>query len=72
MTAHYCDVLVVGAGAAGMTCAITAKHLGLNVLLVEKEDRIGGTTARSGGWLWGAGFGSCTGDRHPGGAWSRA
>ena len=25
---------------------------GLNVLIVEKEPRFGGTTARSGGWLW--------------------
>ena len=46
------DVIVVGAGAAGMTSAITAKLLGLDVLLVEKEPQFGGTTARSGGWLW--------------------
>jgi succinate dehydrogenase/fumarate reductase flavoprotein subunit len=47
-----CDVLVIGSGAAGMTAAITAHHLGLDVLVVEKAAEFGGTTARSGGWLW--------------------
>jgi len=47
-----CDALVVGSGAAGMSAAVTAGHCGLNVLIVEKEPRFGGTTARSGGWLW--------------------
>ncbi len=50
--AHECDVLVVGSGAAGMSAAITARSRGLDVLIVEKEPRFGGTTARSGGWLW--------------------
>ncbi|MBO4222509.1 FAD-dependent oxidoreductase [Bradyrhizobium neotropicale] len=49
---HECDVLVVGSGAAGMSAAITARSRGLDVLIVEKEPRFGGTTARSGGWLW--------------------
>src|SRR5260370_4221620 len=49
---YECDALVVGSGAAGMSAAITAGHSGLNVLIVEKEPRFGGTTARSGGWLW--------------------
>lgn len=46
------DVLVVGTGASGMATAITAASQGLKVLVVEKEERFGGTTARSGGWLW--------------------
>lgn len=46
------DVLVIGAGAAGLSAAITAQHYGCSVLVVEKEDKFGGTTARSGGWLW--------------------
>ncbi len=50
--AHSCDVLVIGAGAAGLTTAITARKLGLDVLVVEKEPVFGGTTALSGGWLW--------------------
>ena len=47
-----CDVLVVGSGASGMAAAITAKLLGLNVMVIEKSKNYGGTTARSGGWLW--------------------
>jgi succinate dehydrogenase/fumarate reductase flavoprotein subunit len=46
------DVLVVGTGASGMSAAVTAAFYGLEVLVVEKEARYGGTTARSGGWLW--------------------
>jgi len=46
------DVLVVGTGASGMAAAVTAAHEGLKVLVVEKAPVYGGTTARSGGWLW--------------------
>jgi len=46
------DVLVIGTGASGMATAITAASKGLEVLVVEKEPVYGGTTARSGGWLW--------------------
>jgi succinate dehydrogenase/fumarate reductase flavoprotein subunit len=46
------DVLVVGTGASGMSAAITAAAQGLKVLVVEKQPMFGGTTARSGGWLW--------------------
>lgn len=45
-------MIVVGAGAAGMTAALTAAHHGLDTLLVEKADRFGGSTARSGGGVW--------------------
>lgn len=47
-----CDVLVVGSGVAGMSAAITAASRGLKVVVVEKAPYYGGTTARSGGWLW--------------------
>ena len=47
-----CDVLVAGSGAAGLACAFTARDMGLNVIVVEKSDRIGGTTAWSGGEIW--------------------
>jgi succinate dehydrogenase/fumarate reductase flavoprotein subunit len=43
------DLLVLGSGAGGMTAALTAATLGLHVLLVEKTEWIGGTTARSAG-----------------------
>lgn len=47
-----CDVLVIGSGASGMSAAVTAAAHGLKVLIIEKEPKFGGTTARSGGWLW--------------------
>ena len=47
-----CDVIVVGSGAGGLSVAVTAAHLGLDVIVVEKSDVIGGTTAWSGGWMW--------------------
>ena len=47
-----CDVLVIGAGAGGLTTAITARKAGLDVLVVEKAPVFGGTTAFSGGVLW--------------------
>jgi succinate dehydrogenase/fumarate reductase flavoprotein subunit len=46
------DVIVVGSGAGGMSAALTAAIAGLSVLLVEKHDRIGGSTAISGGAVW--------------------
>lgn len=47
-----CDVLVVGSGAAGMTAALVANDLGLDVIVIEKSGLIGGTTAVSGGAVW--------------------
>lgn len=46
------DVLVVGSGAGGFTAAITAAAADANVLIVEKADRFGGSSALSGGGLW--------------------
>src|SRR5947208_14054924 len=46
------DVLVVGAGAAGMTAALVSSLEGLEALLCEKSDRVGGTTATSAGTIW--------------------
>lgn len=46
------DVVVVGSGAGGMAAALTASIEGRSVLLVEKTDRIGGSTAISGGAVW--------------------
>lgn len=46
------DALVIGAGAGGLSAAMSAKLAGLDVLIVEKTDSFGGTAARSGGMLW--------------------
>ncbi len=46
------DVVVVGAGGAGMTAALAAAHQGLDTVLVEKSNYFGGSTARSGGGVW--------------------
>ena len=46
------DVIVVGAGAGGMSAACTAAAEGLSTLLIEKSALAGGTTAVSGGMLW--------------------
>src|SRR6516162_336373 len=49
------DVVVAGSGAAGMTAALTAAHLGMSVLVIEKTGFFGGSTARSGGGIWAPG-----------------
>ena len=46
------DVLVVGSGAAGLVTALRAAALGLDVVVIEKAHRYGGTSALSGGGLW--------------------
>jgi succinate dehydrogenase/fumarate reductase flavoprotein subunit len=46
------DVVVIGAGAGGMTAAAVAASEGLSVLLIEKTEFVGGTTAWSGGMVW--------------------
>ena len=47
-----CDVLVIGSGASGLATAVTAAFYGLDVIVAEKDDVFGGTSAWSGGWLW--------------------
>jgi succinate dehydrogenase/fumarate reductase flavoprotein subunit len=46
------DVVVVGAGAGGLTAASIAAADGCKVLLLEQADVVGGTTAISGGMMW--------------------
>jgi succinate dehydrogenase/fumarate reductase flavoprotein subunit len=46
------DVVVVGSGGAGLTAAILAHDHGARVAVIERSDKIGGTTAVSGGAIW--------------------
>ena len=46
------DLLVAGAGPAGMTAALVASLQGLAVVLCEKSDQVGGTGSTSAGTLW--------------------
>ena len=46
------DVVVIGAGAGGMTAAAVAAAEGLRVLVIEKTEFVGGTTSWSGGMVW--------------------
>jgi len=46
------DLLVAGAGPAGMTAALIARREGLDTLICEKSDLVGGTAAYSAGALW--------------------
>ncbi|MFD0555696.1 succinate dehydrogenase/fumarate reductase flavoprotein subunit [Stackebrandtia endophytica] len=45
------DLLVVGSG-TGLAAALSAHEQGLDVLVVEKTEYVGGSTARSGGAFW--------------------
>ena len=46
------DVLVIGSGAGGLAASLFAGLAGLDVILCEKQRRLGGTTATSGGGIW--------------------
>src|SRR5512139_1202695 len=46
------DLLIAGAGPAGMTAALVASLEGLEMLLCEKSDQVGGTGSTSAGTLW--------------------
>jgi len=50
--AASCDVLVIGAGGAGLAAALYAAIDGARVLLVERTEYVGGTTALSAGTTW--------------------
>ncbi len=45
------DLIIAGAGSAGMPCAILAAEQGANVLVIEKSDQVGGTLHLSAGHL---------------------
>lgn len=48
---HYeADVIVLGAGAVGLTAAVRAADLGASVIVVEQSFDVGGKLSQSGGW----------------------
>lgn len=49
------DVVVIGAGGAGLAAALTLTESGGRVLLVEAAEKVGGSTALSGGVFYAAG-----------------
>lgn len=52
MRATSSDVVIAGSGAAALTAAIAAADQGSTVSLVEKSDKIGGSTSFSNGEIW--------------------
>ncbi len=46
------DFVVVGSGGGSMCAALVLRAAGKRVLILEKTDLVGGTTARSGGVMW--------------------
>lgn len=49
------DVLVIGAGIAGLSAAIEAANAGAQVVVLEKLDRLGGSSVTAGGYVYGTG-----------------
>ena len=46
------DVVVAGSGIAGLSAALAAHEAGLQTVVVEKADRLGGSTTYSYGLIW--------------------
>lgn len=50
------DVIVVGAGMAGLVASVRAAELGANVLTLEQHSRVGGSANTAGGSISGTGY----------------
>jgi 3-oxosteroid 1-dehydrogenase len=46
------DFVVVGSGGGSMCSGLVMRSVGKSVVILEKTDKVGGTTARSGGVMW--------------------
>lgn len=51
MPEYSFDLVVIGSGIAGQTAATAAAEAGLSVVLLEKTEKLGGSTAMSGGFF---------------------
>ncbi len=51
LDAEY-DLVIVGSGAGSTCAALAARSLGRSAVILEKQARVGGSTAISGGVLW--------------------
>ena len=49
------DVIVIGAGAAGLAAALGASQAGASVLVIEADRQVGGSSRLSGGHFYAAG-----------------
>jgi fumarate reductase flavoprotein subunit len=49
------DIAIIGSGGAGLAAAITAREAGASVIVLEADDRVGGSTSLSGGVFYAAG-----------------
>ena len=49
------DVVVIGSGAAGLAAAVTAADSGASVIVLEADDKVGGSSRLSGGHFYAAG-----------------
>ncbi len=47
MSEINCDVVVVGSGLAGLAAAVEAQRKGAHVVIVDKESRLGGNSAKA-------------------------
>jgi tricarballylate dehydrogenase len=52
MSAEHCDIVVLGAGLAGMSAASSAAESGATVRVLERAPTTGGSAVISGGYVW--------------------
>jgi NADPH-dependent 2,4-dienoyl-CoA reductase/sulfur reductase-like enzyme len=53
----HCDLAVIGGGSGGFGAALAAARQGLDVVLVEQADQLGGNSVRGGVHCWEMGAG---------------